>query len=82
MNGGELIIDGTITGDKIQANTIKASKLVLSDPTNYVTVNESNPDSAIVENHPFGTGGNNLISDGYIQKVTDKNQYLALTNFT
>lgn len=88
MNGGELIIDGTITGDKIQANTIKASKLVLSDPTNYVTVHELNPTSAISEYHPFTVGTGDSVVDitgthkGYITKKDATSPYLALTSYT
>lgn len=70
---------GTINAARIGANTITATKLALSDPTNYIQVNESNSASAVTENHPFGGGGSDVVSGGYFSKTTATNTYLALS---
>lgn len=71
----------TIDGGWISTNTITAEKIALGDFTNYVTVNESNSKTAITSNHPFGSDGNTVISDGYISKTKTTNQYIALSNY-
>ena len=70
-----------INGGWIDTNTITAEKIAIGDFTNYVTVNESNSKTAITSNHPFGTDGNTIISNGYISKNTAISQYIALSNY-
>ena len=70
-----------INGGWIKTNTITAEKIALGDFTNYVTANEVLSQSAIAGNHPFGSGGDNIFSNGYITKKTSSNPYLALTQY-
>lgn len=70
-----------INGGWIKTNTITAEKIALGDFTNYVTANEALSKSAITGNHPFGSGGDNIFSNGYITKKTSSNAYLALTQY-
>lgn len=70
-----------INGGWIKTNTITAEKIALGDFTNYVTANEVLSQSAIAGNHPFGSGGDNIFSSGYITKKTSSNPYLALTQY-
>ena len=71
-----------ISGGKITANTINASKLVLNDRTNYITVNESDSASGISENHPFGDAGSSVVSNGYFQKKVSTASYLTMAGYT
>ena len=66
----------------IGARSINASKLAITDINNYVTVTESDPNTAIIGNHMYASGGNAIISDGYIVKQTASAGYLALCSYT
>lgn len=70
-----------INGGWIKTNTITAEKIALGDFTNYVTANEVLSPSAVIGNHPFGSGGDNIFSSGYITKKTSSNAYLAMSQY-
>lgn len=77
------ILSGAITTDKLAANSVSANKLAIGgDFANLCTVNEnfanSNLASYIVSWHKAGA----LVSDGYIKKIANSDQSLALCEFT
>jgi hypothetical protein len=74
------IVANTISANEIAANSLSAAQLAVGDFTNYATVNENYPVSAI-DDATVAFRGTKIL-DGYIQKYTATQFYLLLTNFT
>ena len=68
------IAAGAITTDKISASAVTAAKIAIADYTNYATINELIPSSAIA--------GRALISDGYMIKITAGASAMMLCDYT
>ena len=68
------IAAGAITTAKIAASAVTAAKIAIADYTNYATINELIPSSAIA--------GRALISDGYMIKTTAGASAMMLCDYT
>ncbi len=68
------IAAGAITTDKISASAVTAAKIAIADYTDYATINENIPTSAIT--------GRALISDGYLIKTLQSSSAMMLCDFT
>lgn len=75
------ITTGYLDANRIEANSIFATKLVLGDPTNYFVANEADSKSGISENHPFGASSSSIVQNGYISN-TSASMYIVLTGYT
>ena len=76
---GANIVTGTVTAEKIQAHSIGASQIAISDSTNLAVVNEAYEGSI-----PTDAPSNYVaaIDNGYLTKKVSTQQYLMLTDYT
>lgn len=76
MSGGSLIVDGAITADKIDAHSINAQHLSISDTSNLAIINELYPESL----NGDALGASKLVlENGWIKKSSATNSYMHFT---